>query len=325
MSDFFFIEWENMPCIYEFSFDAKSPAIVVRVHKEFMACWPKLEEAPMVACFMQKFGFSGFKTGNNGSDFGFDSAFKRITDDHEFAIFRVEISAVKKVEQKICPLCSGDKKSLFGKCGRCGGKGLIDELCPECLGARKDEEGCDCLYCFGEGKKTYIDRKPLFAISASFNMFFTLASLQAEKDKATSCRFPQLILINTITEQNQHGGSLDGTYSAPLTQWLSSFQPNTEILKTTEAMIQVWEKMFGKVDEYDRHNFYAKVAYKNGWLNVSCHGDRCGLHPADSWGPKFGEGYRFSCHNVDTPAQQITLLAGLAALCDRAKKEIKNY
>ncbi|MEK7581906.1 MAG: hypothetical protein AAB488_01070, partial [Patescibacteria group bacterium] len=36
MSDYFFIEQENMPCIYELSFDAKTPAVIVRAHEEFM-------------------------------------------------------------------------------------------------------------------------------------------------------------------------------------------------------------------------------------------------------------------------------------------------
>ena len=279
MNDYFFIDQENMPCIYELSFDAKSPAIVIRAHNEFMDRWPKfLGEAPIVTGLMKQFGFSAFKDGYKG-DFGFNSAFKRIADDGEFAVFSAQIPVVQKVAEKVCPLCGGDKKSLF-------------------------------------------DSKPAFAVSASFTLFFELAGFKMEKHEATPCRFPQLILVNTITQQNSHGGSLDGTYGIPLAKWLSSFPENTEIPEMTEAMVLAWEKMFRKVDEYDRHNFYAKVANENGWLNVSCSGDRCGLHPVDSWGPKSGRGYKFSCHNVDTPAQQITLLAGLAALCDKAKKEI---
>lgn len=323
MSEFFFIERENMPCIYELSFDAESPAIIVRIHNEFMDRWPKLlREAPIVKGFMQNFGFSVFKDGYKG-DFGFGSAFKRIGDEADFAAFSVRIPVVEKIAKKVCPLCGGDKKSFFGQCTRCMGKGKLDEACPECLEKKDDESGFDCLYCGGKGKKTYFDWKPAFAVSASFTLFFELAGFKMAKEEATPCRFPQLILVSTITKQSSHGGSLDGTYSIPLARWLSSFSENTGIPEMTEAMVWAWKKMFGKVDEYDRHNFYAKVAYKNGWLNVSCSGDRCGLHPADNWGPTSGEGYRFSCHNVDTPAQQLTLLAGLAALCDRARKELK--
>jgi len=324
MSDYFFIDRENMPCIYELSFDFGIPAIIVRIHKEFMDRWPKLlEEAPIVVALMQQFGFSTFKSGYKG-DFGFDSAFERTADEDDFAVFSAQIPVVQKVAEKICPFCSGDKRSLFGACLNCNRRGKLDEVCPECLGKKEDESGFDCLHCGGKGKKTYFDWKPAFAVSASFTLFFHLASFKMAREEATSCHSPQLILVNTMTEHNSHGGSLDGTYSIPLAKWLSSFEPNTEKKEMTQAMIRAWEKMFGKVDGYDRHSFYAKVAYKNGWLNVSCHGDRCGLHPENSWGPESGRGYKFSCHNVDTPAQQITLLAGLAALCDRAKKEINT-
>ena len=323
MSDYFFIEQENMPCIYEFSFDAKALAIVVRAHNEFMNRWPKfLGEAPIVQTFMKQFGFSAFNDGYKG-DFGFDSAFKRVGTKDDFAVFSVPIPVVQKVAKKVCPICAGDKKSLFGNCVRCNGRGVLNVPCRECGGTAKLDDGFECLFCMGKGKETFFDWKPVFAISASFTLFSELASFKMEKTEATSAQFPQLILVNTITQQNSHGGSLGGIYSIPLTRWLSSLEPHVEITEMTAAMVRAWEKMFRKVDEYDRHSFYANVTNKNGWLNVSCSGDRCGLHPADSWGPRPSEGYKFACHNVDTPMQQLTLLAGLAALCDRARKELK--
>ena len=102
-------------------------------------------------------------------------------------------------------------------------------------------------------------------------------------------------------------------------KFLSSFAPDTEIIEVRKAMIAVWKKMFGKLEAYDKYSFIAKVAYKDGWFNMSCPGDACGLHPADNMGTVSGRGYKFSCHNVDNPMQQIALLAGLAVLCDKAK------
>jgi len=323
MIDYFFIERENMPCIYELSFDAKTPAIIVRIHNEFMDRWPKLlGEAPVVVALMQQFGFSAFKSGTDGGDFGFDSAFKRTVNEGDFAAFSVPIPIVQKVAEKVCPICGGDKKGLFGTCTRCNGQGKLDELCQECGGTKKLDDEFACVYCGGKGKKTYFDWKPAFAISASFTLFFELASFKMDKREATPCRFPQLILVNTITVRSSHGGSLDGIYSIPLAKWIASFPENTEIREMTRAMVQAYQKMFGKVDKYQMHSFWAKVAHEDGWLNVSCPGNACGLHPADSWGPEQGAGYKFACHNVDSPAQQLTLLAGLAALCDKAKKEI---
>lgn len=321
--EFFFVERENMPCIYELSFNALVPAIAVRVHKESMARWPSLNGTPIVSHFLKSFGFSRFEDGSNGSDFGFEGVFKRIADEKEFVAFEVAVPAVKKRVKLVCSLCSGDGKSLFGKCLKCKGQGQADKMCPECGGSGKDDIAGVCLFCDGKGKEEHIDYQLAYAISASFTLFFELTALQMRKDEATSCSFSQLVLVDTITERKQHGGSLGGTYSVPLSRWLSLFEPDTEIAEMTQAMVYVWEKMFGRVDKYEGYKFYSKIACKNGWLNVSCPGDACGLHPADHWGPDKEMGYKFACHNVDTPAQQIALLAGLAALCDRARKEIK--
>jgi len=117
---------------------------------------------------------------------------------------------------------------------------------------------------------------------------------------------------------------LGGDYSVPLVNFLRSFAPGTEITEMKDAMILAHRKMFGKNDKYAIYEMEAKVAYENGWLNTSCPGNACGLNPADSWGLEKVGGYKFSCHNVDTSAQQIVLIAGLAALCDKYRKEIEN-
>ena len=60
----------------------------------------------------------------------------------------------------------------------------------------------------------------------------------------------------------------------------------------------------------------------NGWLSIGCSGDRTGLHPSSFGSIGIGRGYQFSCHNVDTSMQQLTLLVGLATLCDKVRKEM---
>ncbi len=70
-------------------------------------------------------------------------------------------------------------------------------------------------------------------------------------------------------------------------------------------------------------SFRAQVDGEKGWLNVQCPGSGCGLCPSHH-GIERGRGYEFDSHNVDSPIQQLTLLAGLAALHDRARREIKD-
>lgn len=301
--EFFFIDRENMPCLYELLWDGKTPAIVIKMHRDFVESCSVQSESQIIRYFIRGFGFSVFDCFRENlfgeQLFGFDGAFQKIGEENDFVIFEARIPRVKK---------------------------QLNEACRECNGTKQDRnlEGEKCLYCEGTGRESVMDWKPAYAISASFTVFFELASLRYCKKSKTSCTFPQLIIVETITEKKQHGGSLYGTYSIPLTRFLSSFRPDSEMVEMTEAMVEAWKKMFGETDEYDKYSFWAKVAYKNGWLNVSCPGDACGLHPGDSSGPEPGRGYKFSCHNVDSPMQQMSLLAGLAALCDKARKEIKN-
>ncbi len=297
--EYFFLERENMPCVYELSWDGETPAIIVKVHKDFVRSCSISQRAPIVLSLMKEFGFSSFSGDLNRESFGFDGAFQRVGADGNFAIFKIVIPVVKKQSGQACDRCGGTGKDEFEFIN--GGK---------------------CLMCEGTGKETVFDWKSAYAISASLTVFFSVTSLKFNKKDKTSCSFPQLITVETATIKDMHGGSLWGVYSVPLANFLSSFQPDTEITEMTEAMVGVWQKMFGQVDKYEKYNFYAIVASENGWLNVNCPGDACGLHPADSMGCEPGRGYKFSCHNVDNPMQQIALISGLAALCDKARKEI---
>jgi len=299
--EFFSLRQENMPCQYQLSWEKRIPAILVKMHKDLVAGFSVSSEAPIVRHFMGEFGFSAFdcfKANLFGEQlFGFDGAFQKKGEEGDFMVFEVRIPQVEK---------------------------QLNEVCSECNGSKQDRnfEGSKCLHCDGTGIKRVLDWNPAYAISASLTVFFTFASLKCCRKDKTSCAFPQLLTVETITERKSHGGSLCGIYSIPLAGFLSSFEENTEIVEMTEAMIKAWSKMFGKIDKYQKYSFWAKVAYKNGWLNVSCPGDACGLHPMHSWGPESGAGYEYSCHNTDNPMQQICLLAGLAALCDKATKEI---
>ena len=67
-------------------------------------------------------------------------------------------------------------------------------------------------------------------------------------------------------------------------------------------------------------DFYQKIFEITGVPN-SIIDYACGLNPSHDH-MDIGQGYEFSCHNTDTPAQQLTLLAGLAALHDLVRKDM---
>ncbi len=190
--------------------------------------------------------------------------------------------------------------------------------CADCKGTGKSKYDSDekCLFCGGSGRQWTIDRKDAYAISASFTIF-TRWLEYCEIETSASC--PQLLTVQTITEIGTHGGSLSGDISIPMRKWLESLGERVELLEMTRAMKIAYDRMFGLRD-YDQYSFNAYAA--NGRFIADCPGDRCGLHPSD-WYARKEEGYEFSCHNVDSPVEQITLLAALGALRDRARKEIE--
>ena len=197
------------------------------------------------------------------------------------------------------------KKTTNEKCSHCNGSGKNDDL---------DE---DCFFCDGTGKDYIMDWRLAETISASFTV---LTKLLWNCKTDTSAASPQLLTVDTTTREGMHGGSLDGKISIPLRIWLSSFNSRTEIPEVVQAMITAYDQMLGLRD-FHIFNFRFYVR-DNGKFIADCPGDACGIHPSN-WYAEKGKGYEFSCHNVDTPMQQITLLSGLATLHDKARKEIK--
>jgi len=288
---------ENIPCWYELSWRQKKPAIILKIHKDFIASIkPVSEYAPIVKSLKEEFKFKRF-IGNFEENFGFDNAFILVGEKENFVEFVVKIPRVKKWTNKNCSYCNGSGKDIF-------------------VDSRRD-----CYHCEGTGKERIFDWQPTYKISASFTVFTTLARFPKVE---TSAPFLQLITVNTITGMDLHGGSLSGEYSVPFVKWLSSLFGNS-IPEMVQAMKIAYNRMLG-LRKFHQFRFRASVDYKDGWLNVDCPGNACGLNPVYNAGYDMerGLGYEFNCHNVDTSVQQITLLAGLASLNDRARKELSK-
>ena len=328
-SKFIFFHEENIPCWYELSFDEKTLAIIVRLHKDFVEFCLSIKEGSFVESFMKEFKFSSFNGNLTKGNFGFEESFKRMGEENNFVVFSVPIPALEKIRMKTCGYCQGHKKDmLFGEdCTKCNATGQESrmKICASCDNGRSFS-GEDCRWCEGRGQAvdSYMDWNRLFAISATVTLFFEFASFGQYTDKIITSKFPQLILVNTTTAKGMHGGSLDGAYSIPLVNWLTSLTINKQIEEVVSAMVQTCKKIKGRFDDFDEINTWARVSNSYGCLHINCPGDRSGLYPSLLGNIAYGRGYQFSCHNVDSPDQQLTLLAGLGALCDKARKEIKN-
>lgn len=294
MEDFKYLIRDILPCWYELSWKDSpvKPAIIVRVHKDFAEKFQEIPpSAPMPSALKKNFEFKSF-CGSLRENFGFEEAFKKLPEEDEFVSFSVDLPKIRKEETVECRTCNGSGKDQ-----------LDDEI---------------CFSCKGKGRKGIIDWHDAFAVSASFTIF---SAVTFYSEIETSARVPQLLTFQTCTIADLHGGSLSGIYGIPLVKWLSSFKGN--IPEMIEAMMRAYDYML-ELHDFDKYRFQSSVDYDDGRLNVSCPGNACGLNPSSSSDLRDGQGYKFSCRNTDSPLQQLTLLAGLAALHDRARKEIKE-
>jgi len=281
---------ENKSCWYGLSWQRDPPAIILKIHEKFIEFFTgkiKLTlETPIVKRFMDEFNFSSF-SGDFAGNFGFNEIFQRRKAEGDFIELIVAVPAVKKE---------------IGKCESCGGSGS-DKI-----------SGLKCFLCGGSGKKTECDWSAAYAISATFSLLF-VALAHTRQLEIKSSPF-QLLTLTTATLRDSNGCSLSGKYSIPLVNFLKLFDSDTDIPEIVEAMKEAYGSMFGKSSDYD---FRATIA-SQGQLHISCPGSSCGLNPSFNCSAEEEQGYDFDSHNVDNPAQQITLLAGLAALCGLARK-----
>lgn len=280
---------ENVPCWYELGWNKETKSLILRVHKDF-AKGTKIFSTHdiMIWSYKKEFGLSSFGSDFSGDYFGFDNAFRKCGESGEFIEYEIKIPNLgTKVK---CDYCS------------CTGKNSFDEPCP---------------ICHGEKNKISYDFKPAFAISASFTIFFKLAYF-GRSMKISSKQF-QLFEIETVIERNPvgNGSAVNGWFSEKLTTWLRVLQ-DISFVNIILAMKIVNSQMFnGKNGIFESLQFDASIG-KKGRLIMKCPGDASGVYPLSNDQGK--EDYTFGSCNMDSPAQQITIFAGLAALHDAARK-----
>lgn len=62
--------------------------------------------------------------------------------------------------------------------------------------------------------------------------------------------------------------------------------------------------------------------WQDGRFTLQCPGNACDIGAYPDMNHERDKGLQFSCHNLDTPLQQLTLFAGLSALHDLAAKDL---
>lgn len=274
----------DVPCWYEISWKGKIKSLELKIHPDFIQNSPPItDNNPMLTLIKHKFKLPDFYS-DFSDNIGFGKIFKNAgVDQRGMLVFQTEIPKLAKPIDEKCRACKGDKHF-------------------------------SCTVCFGVGKEISIDWKTAFNLSASLNV---LTRYLSSPSKETSANFPQLITLRTKTDNDQHGGSLWGKISQNLHNHIKSLNEHSLNKIITPAMVVSYQRMFFSASFLK--SFFVTERQSNGGLSLNCFGDRSGIFPDEGWS-NTNEGYEFTCHNVDSPMQQIALIAGLAALHDSARK-----
>lgn len=160
-----------------------------------------------------------------------------------------------------------------------------------------------------------------FAASASLQLLFE--ALNAFEG-ATGATRPQILTVHEMCLRNSafYGAVLFATLSPTACEWIATVNPRgVELVGVEQSIACASAKMFGTTISKIKHDCRASVCPPNSAM-IRCPGNACEISTDGSRDPLDGCGMALTPHNTDSPIQQLSLLAGLAALYEFFAKEL---
>ncbi|KND48369.1 MAG: hypothetical protein AB197_00440 [Parcubacteria bacterium C7867-002] len=290
---------DRIPRKYQLSWNSHKTAIVISIHTDCIRNAQVLTpDLPIVKHLTERHMkdplLDSFEGNLQKDSFGFNRLIRKTNEIGDYVKFSVDIPRIKIETNFLCEECGGTGKRF--------------------------EHETACNYCGETGKKSVINYKEAFMITSSLNILFNIL----ECHEHTSARESQHLRIYILSEPEQHGSSLGGIFGIDLSNYLAS--ESSELIDTilpevTRAMRQAYNHT-GLASRYDFPDSI-RGELRDGYLMLECPGDACGIHSSHH-GRRQNMGHEFTCHNVDQPAQGLTLLTGIASLVGQADLYIPN-
>jgi hypothetical protein len=123
-----------------------------------------------------------------------------------------------------------------------------------------------------------------------------------------------------------YGHAVGGYISSRLMQWLlkkAKHDKNAPMPKEViRAMKETWSAISLEGQKHWKNHCHGLIT-PDGRFMLECFGDACdiAIYPDEMRREDYT---RFSCHNLDSAKQQVTLLSGLAKMCELAREEETN-
>lgn len=145
-----------------------------------------------------------------------------------------------------------------------------------------------------------------------------------------------LMLLCDRSRLSGCGHSVGGWVSKRVMTWLKNYAAgqfldlkNDDRILMHPAVIQAQQAAWLAVNEADMYEYansqhITSRVYGSGAFIMTCFGNACdlGVYPSDYTGEEAGL-IDLASHNLDTPEQQLTLVSGLAALCQLVRDSCK--
>lgn len=152
----------------------------------------------------------------------------------------------------------------------------------------------------------------LGAVTSSISLFARLLWLARDVSITTATVKHQFLDISLSARNGSHGYSFNGSLSPAFIQASSQALIPKAIQRVNQAMRRVYQYMAGQVISESTANSIYLTSCEPGKIRLEVPGNGCCLYTTDSG----GSDWTYHTHNVDTAFQQLTLLTGLAAVCD---------
>lgn len=161
-----------------------------------------------------------------------------------------------------------------------------------------------------------------YVVCATLQVLFSALNGFEEQTNSPNRQLLTITAVGMLVGRSG-GWGLDVKMSPTLCSWLAKKAGSSEmrpIEEVADIMKKAHQHMYRQGDfPVGEHSFMAYVRTPKA-LHLACPGNACGLDPED-FGGSPEKGYELTPHNMDGPLQQLTLLSGVAAVYDLARKE----
>jgi hypothetical protein len=149
----------------------------------------------------------------------------------------------------------------------------------------------------------------------SINLSLMMDILHYGETKVDSKK-QQVMIAHLVAdpERSLHGYSLSVEFSKDASLWIQR-HAHEHMEHVSQSMCQAYTRVFGKGEKLYNFRAFGSV---NKPFHLSVPGDcSClGVDGMDHDDPQNGMGFQYNGHNIDSPGQQLSLLAGMATMSE---------